>query len=479
MPVSNILRRYVMACLVLAAAVLLWSQPHGMPDISTMMVAFAVGCFIEVSRTHNKEKNMAGSLAFVVHLAMGLVLGGFWGAIMSGAGKLMAELYGRTELIKAVFNVSERVISVGLAFGVYGLLGGKIPPDILVSATEMPLLAILVDLAQFLAATLIYFLCNSLLVVTAIALASGRPILGTWRRNTSWVIGYDLAASFLALAAAWLFVFSAENAGLLKLLPLMIVVPFAVAKHLYGKLNTLQDRNKELDEAYAELELNIREQLEMMVKAIEARDPYTSGHSRRVCGLSREIAIAAGLSEKDVEDIENAALLHDVGKIHAEFAAILQKEGRLTDEERAIINTHPIKSAELVAGFSRFRGYVVDCVRHHHERWDGMGYPDGLKAEEIPLGARIITIADTIDAMTTDRPYRLALKLDVVIAELNKGRNSQYDDALVDVTVNSFSVRRLISNPASIPELIPSHRRTRKAEQSHPLLPRRRSSGDS
>jgi len=98
---------------------------------------------------------------------------------------------------------------------------------------------------------------------------------------------------------------------------------------------------------------------------------------------------------------------------------------------------------------------VVSCVRHHHERWDGRGYPDGIAAQEIPLGARIITIADTIDAMTTNRPYRNALPLEVVLAELNKGRSTQFDSELVELTVNSVTVRRLISDPSLIPEHMP------------------------
>ena len=105
------------------------------------------------------------------------------------------------------------------------------------------------------------------------------------------------------------------------------------------------------------------------------------------------------------------------------------------------MKTHSAKSAELVSSFSRFQGYVVSCVRHHHERWDGRGYPDGIAAQEIPLGARIITIADTIDAMTTNRPYRNALPLEVVLAELNKGRSTQFDSELVELTVNSVTVR--------------------------------------
>ena len=110
-----------------------------------------------------------------------------------------------------------------------------------------------------------------------------------------------------------------------------------------------------------------------------------------------------------MDEIENAALLHDVGKIHAEFAPLLSKEGRLTEEEWEIMKTHATKSAELVALFSRFQGNVFESVRWHHERWDGKGYPDGVSGDKIPLGARIIMISDTIDAMSTDRPYRKAL----------------------------------------------------------------------
>ncbi len=303
-----------------------------------------------------------------------------------------------------------------------------------------------------------YFITNSILVNTVVALASDKPVLPTWRSNTVWVLWYDIAASLLALLVAGVFVRTNSGPGLERFAFLALFLPIAAARHIYGKLNTLQDLYGELDSAYEQLELNVREQLAMMVKAIEARDPYTSGHSRRVCGLSRAIAVDLGLDGEHVEAIENAALLHDVGKIHAEFAPLLQKEGRLTEEEWAVMKTHSIKSAELVGLFSRFQGYVVACVRHHHERWDGRGYPDGVAAEDIPLGSRIITIADTIDAMTTNRPYRNALTLDIVLAELNKGRGAQFDAALVELTINSVTVRRLISDPSLIPEYLPAPR---------------------
>jgi putative nucleotidyltransferase with HDIG domain len=183
------------------------------------------------------------------------------------------------------------------------------------------------------------------------------------------------------------------------------------------------------------------ELLLFMVKAIEARDPYTSGHSRRVAQYSRIIARAIGLSAKQVERVATAALLHDVGKMDEIYAPILQKPDKLTQEEWAIMQTHPIKSAELVATVSHLRELVAP-VRHHHENWDGSGYPDGIAGEAIPLESRIIMFADTIDAMTSDRPYRRALGEQAVREELAKCRGKQFDPIICDrlLTSTAFSM---------------------------------------
>jgi HD-GYP domain-containing protein (c-di-GMP phosphodiesterase class II) len=165
----------------------------------------------------------------------------------------------------------------------------------------------------------------------------------------------------------------------------------------------------------------------------------------RVSKLSRLIALEMGLQIRDVEQVHTAALLHDVGKIHEEFAPLLRKEDRLTADETALMQTHSARSAELVGIISKFRGFIQESVRHHHERWDGNGYPAGLSGHEIPLASRIILVADTIDAMTTDRPYRKRLPLDVVIAELQKCRGSQFDPEVVEHVVSSVAVRRLIT----------------------------------
>jgi len=164
-----------------------------------------------------------------------------------------------------------------------------------------------------------------------------------------------------------------------------------------------------------------------------------------VAALSRGIAVEMGFSTKKLEEVTSAGLLHDVGKIHEEFAPLLRKADKLTDEEFALLQTHSLKSAELVGIITSFRGPIQAMVLSHHERWDGNGYPDGLAQEDIPIGSRIIMVSDTIDAMTTDRPYRKALPVDTVIAELQRCRGTQFDPAIVDLAVSSLGVRRMIS----------------------------------
>jgi HD-GYP domain-containing protein (c-di-GMP phosphodiesterase class II) len=236
---------------------------------------------------------------------------------------------------------------------------------------------------------------------------------------------------------AWLYVRFDTWLGFGSLGLLGVIVPVVAVRHVYGLYHQLEDSGQEL--------------LQVMVKAIEARDPYTSGHSVRVSEMSRAIAVELGLAAREIEQVETAALLHDVGKIHEEFAPLLRKEGRLTPEETALMQTHSSRSAELVGIISKFKGFIQDSVRHHHERWDGQGYPAGLSGKTIPLASRIILISDTIDAMTTDRPYRKRLPLEVVIAELQKCKATQFDPELVDVAVSSVAVRRLIAGtvPAS------------------------------
>ena len=169
----------------------------------------------------------------------------------------------------------------------------------------------------------------------------------------------------------------------------------------------------------------------LTVLAVDAKDKLTGGHSRRVALYSRLIAKESGMSEKDCQEIEWAANMHDIGKI-AIPDSVLNKNSRLTDEEYAIMKSHTEKGAEILKDFTLL-DHVIEGAEFHHERYDGRGYPKGLKGEEIPLFARVIGVADAFDAMTANRVYRAKMDFGYVLGELEKGRGTQFDPQFVDV----------------------------------------------
>ena len=173
-----------------------------------------------------------------------------------------------------------------------------------------------------------------------------------------------------------------------------------------------------------------------LATAIDARDPYTRGHSEGVARMAVQLARELGWSSADLEMLEFAGLLHDVGKI-AVPDAILRKAEPLTPAEWEIIRLHPYHSAQIVKPVEPLKR-IVPWVYHHQERWDGSGYPDGLKGEDIPLAARIIAVADAFNAMTTDRPYRKALSVGQAVAEIKRCASSQFDPAVVDVFIRKM-----------------------------------------
>jgi HD-GYP domain-containing protein (c-di-GMP phosphodiesterase class II) len=167
---------------------------------------------------------------------------------------------------------------------------------------------------------------------------------------------------------------------------------------------------------------------------VEANDFYTGTHSQAVVDLVLAVVDELGLGERERRRAEFAALLHDVGKIRIPNA-IIRKPGPLTDEERRIVQTHPMEGQALLERIGGLLGEVGVMVRSHHERWDGGGYPDGLRGEEIPLVSRIIAACDTLHAMTTDRPYRRALPLSVALAELRSEAGGQFDPQVVEALI--------------------------------------------
>lgn len=170
--------------------------------------------------------------------------------------------------------------------------------------------------------------------------------------------------------------------------------------------------------------------IDALVATLRAKNGYTGGHSSAVAHLSAAIARRLGLDERQRRDVRHGAMLHDIGKLEVDNA-ILDKRGRLSDEELAAVRQHPVVGERILASLPLLRE-VRRIVRHHHEAWDGSGYPDGLRGDEIPVGARIVFVADAYHAMTSDRPYRSRLSEEDARDELRACAGTQFDPRMVD-----------------------------------------------
>ena len=207
---------------------------------------------------------------------------------------------------------------------------------------------------------------------------------------------------------------------------LLLIVAIMGAVHVLTRAR--MERMRQQQQAYQSI---VEQSLRTFANAIDAKDPYTNGHSVRVAQYAREITRRLGYSPRDQETVYYVALLHDIGKIGIPDS-ILNKTGALTPEEHAIIRTHPVKGGEILRDFTALKG-IADGARYHHERYDGKGYCAGLAGEEIPLMARIICVADSYDAMSSDRCYRKALPTEKIVEELRKGSGTQFDPHVASV----------------------------------------------
>jgi putative nucleotidyltransferase with HDIG domain len=202
------------------------------------------------------------------------------------------------------------------------------------------------------------------------------------------------------------------------------------SSRLRRQTQTLKQRSAQLLDSYRELERSSLEAIETLNATVEAKDPYTAGHSARVHRIAVAIGVELGLDTGRLTTLGHAALFHDIGKL-AVPDAVLTKPARLDPDEYELIKKHSEKGAEIVGRLGRLRT-AVPLIRHHHERWDGGGYPDGLAGEAIPVEAAVIGLADAWDAMTTDRPYHRALTLPEAHAEIRHGRGTQFSPEVVD-----------------------------------------------
>lgn len=398
----------VAVCAVLVNGALFLLAPNVQPvAISAVIWMAVIGLFVHLL-AFNLPRSGTGSIAFIPLLAAAIISPTWVAAIAAIVSIFLAETWKRPAPIKLLFNVMQVATAIAVATIVYRFIGGT---SLLASPSVRLLEGARLNAMSLVVLITVFFAINTLLVAGVIAVSEGGNLLHIWSKNTVTSLPYDLLSAPVVYLLAWVYVSSGAFGAMALCIPLIGV------RQLYKTNSELERVNQEL--------------LELMVKAIEARDPYTSGHSRRVAHYSQLIARALGLSGQQVERVRIAALLHDVGKIHEIYAPLLRKPEKLTPAEWEVMQGHPIKSAELVMTVSHLADIILP-VRHHHENWDGSGYPDGLSGEQIPLASRIVLFADTIDAMTTDRPYRKALGEVQVRSELTKYRAKQFDPYICD-----------------------------------------------
>lgn len=406
---------------IVLAAVLPWDQvvTFTWPDLVGLASFIAVAILSEamaIDFAVGANRAAKSSIAFLPLFAAAALFPPIAALFAAAAVHAFAELVLKDRVLwRTLFNVSQSAIGIGAAAWLYNVLA---PPDdnALAFAGAFGALALT-------AATL-----NLVIVSGFFAVRQQTPFLGVLQRVIGPAAGnllYDLLACPVAMVAVLLYR-EFHVGGLL-----MIILPLLLIRYSYLSKVQLQQANRDL--------------LSVLVKAIETRDPYTSGHSVRVSALARAIADDMGLSRRMVERVEWAALLHDIGKIDMMYAPIIRKPSDLTEEERHIIRSHATKGAELLRSLSSLDEVVIQGVKHHHERYDGSGYPDGLAGKAIPIAARIIMLCDSIDAMLSDRPYRRALTIEQARVELLRCAGSQFDPDIVEVVLKKNTLERAAS----------------------------------
>lgn len=356
----------------------------------------------------------------VFSLPLILVAGPFWTAVLDAAATVVAHGFvRRSPVVRIVHNIAIFALGYWATAWTYVALGGQL------GGLRFP-----ADGPALLAAGIVYFAVNSGCVSLVIGLTAGPSPWRIWQRNFQQGLLHHL--SFLALGALVLVAWQTAGPWGVALFGL----PFLVSRHSFA--------------AHLELRADLKDFVRALTEVLEEVDPYTRHHSVRVAEYSVRLARGLGLGERDVDEIEYAALVHDIGKIGPQHQHILQKPGTLSHEEQRTLRAHPAAGAEIVAKVRALRR-ASEIVRSHHERPDGQGYPFGLRSEDVPLGARILNVSDAFDAMTSDRPYRRALPLEAALRELERGAGTQFDAQVVACLLRLHATGQfpLVPSPSS------------------------------
>jgi diguanylate cyclase (GGDEF)-like protein/putative nucleotidyltransferase with HDIG domain len=336
-------------------------------------------------------------------------------AVTSAWSQCTFRMKAKNPLYRTLFSMACLAMTVQAAGFAYEILGG-VPGTLGHTVT---------DLARpLVAAATTYFVFNTCLIAIAVSLATRQSFIGVWNQNFLWSAPSYFVGAGAAAIATWAVMNSGVWTALLAAAPLYLT--YRTYKVYLGRID---DERRHVEEM-ADLHLAT---IEALALAIDAKDQTAQSHIRRVQVYATGIAKGLGMSETEIQGVKTAALLHDIGKL-AVPEHILSKPGPLTQEEFQKIRVHPQVGAEIISAVP-FPYPVAPLILSHHERWDGKGYPQGLRGDEIPLGARILSVVDYFDALTSDRPYHKAMTHDAAVALLQQEAGRALDPTVVQMFV--------------------------------------------
>ncbi|PYQ76926.1 MAG: hypothetical protein DMG04_01640 [Acidobacteria bacterium] len=347
----------------------------------------------------------------------------------------------RSAPYRTLFSMASLVLTVKAAGTVYTWLGGT-APGVQFSFVDIP--------KPLVGAATAYFVCNTVLVATAIGLSTKQSIVRVWNENFLWSApGYFVGAGAAAVATTVVYHGGYWFAALAAAPPYLI---YRTYKVYMGRIHDQQRHVAQVSDLHLAT-------IEALALAIDAKDQTAQSHIRRVQVYAAGLARALGMAENEIQGVKTAALLHDIGKL-AVPEHILSKPGPLTQEEFQKIRIHPQVGAEIISGVP-FPYPVAPLILSHHERWDGKGYPAGLKGDEIPLGARILAVVDYFDALMSERPYHKAMSLEAALGLVRQEAGKALDPRVVQTFVDMYSA--LAAEAESSQE--PARKLTRVAAQ--------------
>ena len=406
------LKIYIGTVVILATVLFIYLIPS-LPAFSDIWLPFIFFLVLSVfSEFFPVNLPMGGvmSIGFPVDYALILVYGPALSMIVTILSALIAEIIERkSSWFKILFNISQLALSAGIAGLVYQNTGGIVGfQNFLKFVFPATLCA------------LTYCFVNLILVTVVISLAQGSRIFTVWRVNFKENLATYLAEAPLGFLMTIIYV----QVGIFGIL--LFFLPLLLARRSF--------------ELYTKMRKMYLETIRALAAAIDAKDPYTKGHSERVAQMAVSLARELNLPEGEIENLEYSALLHDIGKIGID-EKILRKDDGLTNEEYDKIKKHTITGAKIIEPVD-FLKKSYQAIYHHHERFNGNGYPDGIKEEDIPLAARIISVADAYDAMNSNRPYRKKLSRDKIIKELKEQSGKQFDPKIVKALITILERER-------------------------------------